>query len=416
MAKRGQNEGSIYQRNDGRWCATVNLGWVNGKRLRRSYYGETRKEVQEQLTTALSDIQKGLPVLLGKQTVGGHLAWWLEEVVKRKNRPSTYRSYEQLVRLHIAPAFGHLTLSKLTTQQVRTFLNEKQDSGLSSRTVQYLHAVLRKSLNVALKDQMVVRNVAALVDPPRVTAKEVEPLTPSEARRFLKWIEADRLNAFFTSGVSLGLRQGESLALRWPDVNLETGKLRIRYTLQRVTAHKSDKPEAGTQRPTEMHLVEPKTKKGRRTIDLPQITRSALAAHKMRQAEERRLAGSRWKVPMVHCEGRYEPVDDFVFTTSIGTPLESRNVTKRFQKILKDAKIPRHRYHDLRHTAATLLAVQGVHPKTIQSVLGWDQAAMMDRYGHFVDEMRKAAADGMDAILTPVAVNVAVKQQEPKAN
>jgi len=119
---------------------------------------------------------------------------------------------------------------------------------------------------------------------------------------------------------------------------------------------------------------------------------------------------------MVHCEGRLEPVGDFVFTTSIGTPREGRNVSKRFQKLLEDANIPRHRFHDLRHTAATLLAVQGVHPKAIQSVLGWDQLAMVDRYAHCVDEMRKDAATKMDSILKPVAVKVAVKPAEPKAN
>jgi len=416
MARRGQNEGSIYERNDGRWCATVNLGWVNGKRLRKSYYGETRKEVQDQLTTALSDIQKGLPIASAKQTLSKHLAWWLSEVVRRKNRPSTYRSYEQLVRLHVEPALGKVALSKLTTQQVRTFLNERQDSGLSSRTVQYLHAVLRKSLNVAVKDQALIRNVAALVDPPRVMAKEVQPLVPDEARRFLKAVEGDRLEALFTVAVSLGLRQGEALALRWQDVNLETGKLRVRYALQRYKPGKAETPAGELRKPTEIHLVEPKTKKGRRTIDLPQVTRSALAAHQMRSTEERRLAGSRWTVPMVHCEGRLEPTDDFVFTTGIGTPLEGRNVTKRFQTLLKDSKIPRHRFHDLRHTAATLLAVQGVHSKAIQAVLGWDQVAMVDRYAHFVDEMRKDAATKMDAILNPVAVNVAVKQPEPKAS
>ncbi len=119
---------------------------------------------------------------------------------------------------------------------------------------------------------------------------------------------------------------------------------------------------------------------------------------------------------MVHCEGRLEPVDDFVFTTAIGTPLDGRNVTKRFQKLLKDSNIARHRFHDLRHTAATLLAVQGVHSKAIQAVLGWDQVAMVDRYAHFVDEMRKDAATKMDAILNPVAVSVAVKQPEPRAS
>jgi integrase len=442
MAKRGQNEGSIFQRKDGRWVAVVNLGSASGKRVRKSCYGETRKEVQEQLTKALSDIQKGLPVVSDKQTVGKYLAWWLEEVVRRKNRPATWRSYEQLVRLHIEPAIGNAPLSKLTTQQVRTFLNSKQDSGLSSRTVQYLHAVLRKSLNVALKDQTVIRNVAALVDPPRVVAKEVQPLTPDEARRFLEAIQGNRLEALFTVAVSLGLRQGEALALRWQDVNLEAGKLRVRYALQRFTPRKEKgarrsagipsrgpdnrvngvdrvrgiSPETQPKAPAEIHLVEPKTKKSRRTIDLPQVTLSALTVHLMRQTEERQLAGTRWTVPTVHCEGRIEPAEDFVFTTGIGTPLEGRNVTKRFQKLLEDARIPRHRFHDLRHTAATLLAVQGVHAKAIQAVLGWDQVAMVDRYAHFVDEMRKDAATKMDAILKPVAVRVAVKPAEAKAN
>jgi integrase len=175
-------------------------------------------------------------------------------------------------------------------------------------------------------------------------------------------------------------------------------------------------PEMQPKTPAEIHLVEPKTKKSRRTIDLPQVTLSALAVHLMRQMEERQLAGSRWTVPMVHCEGRIEPADDFVFTTSIGTPLDGRNVTKRFQKLLRTAHIPRHRFHDLRHTAATLLAVQGVHAKAIQAILGWDQVAMVDRYAHFVDEMGKDAATKMDAILKPVAVKVAVKPADSKAN
>jgi integrase len=119
---------------------------------------------------------------------------------------------------------------------------------------------------------------------------------------------------------------------------------------------------------------------------------------------------------VVHCEGRLEPVEDFVFTSGVGTPLDGCNVTKWFQQLLKHADIPRHRFHDLRHTAATLLAVQGVHAKAIQSVLGWDQVAMVDRYAHFVDEMRKDAAVKMDAILKPVAVKVAVRQPEGKAN
>ncbi len=407
MSKRGSNEGSIYQRSDGRWCAVVNLGWLNGKRKRKSYYGATRKDVQEQLAKVLSDIQKGLPIISDKQTVGQYLGYWLEEVVKRETRPMTYSSYEYLSRVHIIPALGTVALAKLSTQQIRQFLNEKQDSGLSSRTVQYLHAVLRKALNVALRDQMVIRNVAALVEPPRVTAKEVQPLSPDEARRFLQEIDGDRLQALYVTSISLGLRQSEALALQWRDIDLESGKLRIRYQLQRFKPQASDL-DKHARSAMEVHLVEPKTKKSRRTIDMPQVTLLALAAHRMQQSKDRMLAGTKWAPPLVHCEGNLQEAD-FVFTTPIGTPLYGCNLTRRFQKRLQDAGIEHHRFHDLRHTAATLLAVQGVHPKTIQAVLGWDQASMMDRYTHFVDEMRQEAAKQMDAILKPVAVSVAVK-------
>ena len=218
----------------------------------------------------------------------------------------------------------------------------------------------------------------------------------------------DRLQALYVTAVSLGLRQSEVLALQWRDLDLENGKLRVRFQLQRFKQTKANgQEEKPTRAVMEVHLVEPKTKKSRRTIDLPQVTLHALAAHRMRQSDDRKLAGTKWAPPIVHCEGNLEE-SDFVFTTPIGTPLYGCNLTRRFQKRLQDAQIEHHRFHDLRHTAATLMAVQGVHPKTIQAVLGWDQAAMMDRYTHFVDEMRQEAAQQMDAILKPVAVNVAV--------
>jgi integrase len=415
LSKRGQNEGSIYKRSDGRWVGSVNLGIVNGKRRRKDYYGDTRREVQDQLTKALVDIQKGLPIVHEKQTVSQYLARWLEDVVRRKTRPKTYQSYEQLIRLYITPSIGQVKLTKLTTQQVRAMLNQRHDSGLSSRTVQYIHAVLRKALNVAVRDQVLQRNVAALVEPPRVIGKEVQPLTPDEARCFLEAVEGDRLAVFFTVAVSLGLRQGEGLAIRWRDLDLETAAIRVRYALQRLPA-RTVRPAGNKRQTLEIHLVEPKNKKGRRTIELPAVTLAALAAHRIAQTEERKLCGSKWVVPRIYCEGRVEEADDFVFTTTKGTPLESRAVTKQFQRILKAAGIPQHRFHDLRHTAATLLAVQGVHPKAIQAVLGWDQLAMVDRYTHFVDEMRKDAAAKMDAILNPVAVNQAVKPSTQKPN
>lgn len=401
MAKRGQNEGSIYQREDGRWVGSINLGVVNGKRRRKDFYGETRADVQKKLTEALRSQHQGIPIIAGRESLHDYLTTWLQDVAKRRVRPATYRSYEQLVRVHILPALGKVQTQKLTVQQVQAFLNSKQDGGLSSRTVQYLHAILRKALNDAVKHQLISRNVAKLVDPPAVQEKEVEPLTPAEARTFLEFVAGDRAECLITVALSLGLRQGEALALRPEDVDIEKGKLRISYALQRFDR--------------QIYLVEPKSKKGRRTIDLPQVTLTALVNHLARRDEERVLCGSAWKPAMVNREGKLEETE-FVFTTRIGTPLEGRGVTKRFQRILKLAGIKRHRFHDLRHTAATLLAVQGVHPRAIQAILGWEQSSMLDRYTHVVDEMRKDAASKMDAILKPVAVKSAVKMTGAKAN
>ncbi len=406
MAKRGQNEGSIYQRKDGRWVALINVGWVNGKRLRKSFYAATRKEVHEQLTKAVSDIQKGLRIMGEKQTVGDYLAWWLENVTRSTVRPATWASYEELVRIHLRPAFEKVPLSKLTPQHVRSFLNERLATGLSTRRVQYIHAILRAALNTAVKDQLLVRNAAAIVKPPRVIEKEVQPLTQEEARRFLKSIQGNRLEALFTVAISIGLRQGEALGLRWSDVDFEAGTLRIRYALQRLKERKA----------SGFHLVEPKTKQSRRTIAIPKLTVSALAAHKAQQAQERQLAGSAWHTPVLTCEGASVEVDDLVFITRFGNPFHASTITHRFQALLTRAGIGHHRFHDLRHTAATLLAIQGVHPRAIQAALGWENLSMLNRYAHFVEEQRQAVASAMESILTPVAVNVAVNEREGKLN
>lgn len=219
------------------------------------------------------------------------------------------------------------------------------------------------------------------------------------------------------------MRQGEALGLRWRDVDFEAGTLRIRYALQRLKERKNatnatSADGCGTKsgNASGFHLVEPKTKQSRRTIALPKLTLSALAEHKSRLAQERLLAGTGWQAPVVTCEGEKVVVDDFVFVTRFGNPFDAPTVTHRFQALLTKAGIGHHRFHDLRHTAATLLAVQGVHPRAIQAALGWENLSMLNRYVHFVEEQRQAVATAMESILTPLAVNVAVNASEVKPN
>lgn len=374
MARRGPNEGSIHQRNDGYWAATVDLGFVNGKRKRKYFYGKTRREVAEKLKVALREQQQGLPIAIERQTVEQFLTKWLEDTAKPTLRPSTYTGYEVLVRVHIIPALGRIQLQQLSPQHVQAFLKQKRESGLANRTVQYMHAVLRRALGQAVKWGAVPRNVATLVDPPRVQHTEVQPWTPEQARTFLEAMQGDRLAALYSVALALGLRRGEALGLRWDAVDFDKGILTVKAALQRVGG--------------ELQLLETKTNRSRRVISLPQITIAALRSHRVRQVEERLKAGALWQ--------EY----GYVFTTKVGTPIEPRNINRSFEAAIRRAAVPRIRFHDMRHTCASLLLAQGVHPRVVMDVLGHSKISVtMDTYSHVTSTLQREAATSMDTIL-----------------
>ena len=249
MARRGNNEGSIYKRADGRWAAVVNLGWQDGKRRRKTFYAKTRGEVKDQLTKALSDHQKALPVTSGRLTTGQFLDSWLVDSVKAAVRPRTFQSYTEIVRVHLGPGLGRIPLAKLSPEDVEKLINRKLASGLSPRRVQYIHAVLRRALVLAEKRGKVARNVAKLVSAPRVEQAEIEPFTPEEARAFIQAIQGERLEALYMLSIATGLRQAEVLGLSWSDLDLDTGQLTVRTTLQRINANSNSwsprRPGAG---------------------------------------------------------------------------------------------------------------------------------------------------------------------------
>jgi integrase len=374
MARRGAGEGNIYRRADGRWVARLHLGYAGGRRMRKHYYGVTRREVADKLARAKHDLNRGLPVGLdGRQTLESFLHQWLRDVVKVSVRPSTYTSYELHVRRHIVPELGRVALTKLSAQQVQALLNRKLASGLSPRSVHHLRAVLRRALNQAMRWDLVPRNVATLVDPPRVPAREAPHLTPAQVQQLLTATRGDRLHALFTLTVATGLRQGEALALRWSDLDLEAGTVSVRHTLQRIDG--------------ELRLVEPQSTRGRRTIPVPASVAVELRAHRLRQKEERIWMGSRWQ------EG------DFVFTTTIGTPLDGSNVTHRLQELLARAGLHRIRFHDLRHTAASLMLQQGTPARVVMEILGHSQISLtLNTYSHVIPSLMGDAADRMDLV------------------
>ncbi|PWU04169.1 MAG: site-specific integrase [Terriglobia bacterium] len=418
MAKRrGNSEGSIYKMQDGRWRAAVMVGWKispDGKRTpdRKIFSAATRREVANDLSAALRDRDRGINIKPGKQTVGDFLAAWLEHTVKPSVRPKTYRSYEQMVRNHLSktvpvnewkdreldaiPGMKDVPLSKLTLQRVQQFFNEKLTAGNSSALVRYLRVVLRVALNEALKGDLIVRNVAQLATPPKVEKRELSPFTPEQAARFLKAAMGHRLEALFTVGLAVGLRSGECSGLLWSDVDLDTGRITVRHTLQRVK-HPGEKHGRLT-------LLPPKSEKSKRLIELPAKCVTSLKAHRERQKQECAFAGSRW-VETGH-----------VFTSTIGTPIDDRKILKDFNALVEAAKLPKQRFHDLRHACISLLGAQGVPLKVIAEIVGHSDIRLTQNvYQHVYSEAKRAAADTMDTLLTrmengpekPVATTVA---------
>jgi len=393
MAKRrGDNEGSVYRDRDGRWRGSVHLGYRGGKRIRKVVSGRTRAAVSEKMKELLRSQQLGLPIQPDRQTVGVYLQHWLEQSVKNTVRPKTYITYRYLVRRHLEPEIGKVKLQKLNPQHVQRLLNSKLEAGLSPRTVRHVRTTLITALETAVKFGLTPRNVAKLVDPPRCPHREIRPYTVAEARRLLEAVEGDRLDALFVTTLSVGLRLGEVLGLCEDDMDLDSSRLTVRHSLERIPREP-------------FRLVETKSEKGRRVLTLPAVTVARLRRHLASREQDRELAGSEWKGNSW----------GLVFTSTTGAPLHQRNVHRRFWELLDAAGLRRIRLHDLRHSAASLLIAEGVHPKAIQELLGHASVAFtLQVYAHLFEEARQEAADQMDSILAPVASSVASREGRTK--
>lgn len=373
VKRRSPGEGSVHQlESSGHWRAQLRL--PGGRRVGKVF--ATRTEAQQWLTKARTLAASGAPVAAQRITVAAFLDRWLADVVAMRCRPRTIESYQTVVRLHLKPALGEIKLPALRGDQVQRLLAEKTASGLSARSVQYIHSVLHRALKHAVRWGLVVRNVAELADSPRVQRRPMKTLTAAQVRTFLDATRGDRLHALYVMAVTTGMRQGELLGLRWSDIDLDRRRVQITTALQSVTG----------QAPV---LAEPKSDHSRRLIILSPAAVTALRQHRPRQLEERLLAGDQW-----HDQ-------DLVFCTSVGTPLSRHNIVSRYlHPALDKAGLPRIRFHDLRHTAATLLLEQGIHPKVVQEMLGHSQISLtLDTYSHVLPGMLEGAADTMQRVL-----------------
>lgn len=372
--RRGHGEGSVYQRDDGLWCASVELGFQNGKRRRKIIYGKTEKEVIARRKTLHLQQELGVDVTTERKTVAQICEEWLETVIKPNRRPRTYESYTDMVRRHILPAIGQRPVSKLTPDEVQRMLNTLSASGLSPRTVRYARAILRKALHQAMQWNYIFRNVATMVEVPRVEKFKIQPLTVEQAQSLLDSVQGHRLESLYRVALSLGLRRGEILGLRWCDVDLNTRMLRIEVALQRVQGR--------------LELSAPKTESSVRSLPLPEVLVRSLHAHRQRQAQESLRLGDAW-----HDHG-------LVFPSEVGTPMEPRNLLRHFKAVLKTAGLPTTiRFHDLRHSCGTFLIAQGVHPRVVMEILGHSQISVaMNTYGHVFPETQRQAVETVDAL------------------
>ncbi|MGO9178720.1 MAG: tyrosine-type recombinase/integrase [Candidatus Limnocylindrales bacterium] len=341
-----------------------------------SFLARTRWALSDRLHGTLDPGTASHSDTLNDLTLGAFLEDWLTDVVRLSVRPRTYVSYCYIVRLHLAPGLGHRPLAALSPADVQAFLNAKSAAGLSPRTVAYLRGVLRQALGHAERMDLVFRNAARLARPPRIPRRPVSPLTVEQARTFLLAIRGDRLEALYLVALGVGLRQGEILGLRWPDVDLVAGSITVRYALARIDG--------------QLVLVEPKSASSRRVVPLPAIVRDALTAHRLRQTQE----------CLTLLPQPPDPFADLVFTTTLGTPLDGISVTRRFQRILRAAGLPRQRFHDLRHACATLLLAQGVPARVVMETLGHSEISFtLNTYSHVLPALGRQAAERMDEVL-----------------
>lgn len=385
MSRAAAGESTIYRDDAGRWHGYVSMGLTdNGRRDRRHVSGQRRADVVTKVRDLEQKRDAGVGGAAGRApTVAQWLDHWLTHIAARKVRVSTWEGYESKVRTRIVPLIGHHRLDRLQPEHVEAMFARMEADGLSPASVLQCHRILSRAIKVAMQRGKVARNVCTLVDAPSLTRAEVVPFTADEARRVLAAAVDGRNAARWSVALALGLRQGEALGLRWSDLHLDTGVLTIRRALQR-------------QRGKGLVFVDPKSRAGHRALSLPLPLVDALRAHRTVQLEERMRAGALWD------DG------DLIFAQVNGRPIDPGTDWNAWKALLGRAGVRDARLHDARHTAATLLLMQGVPARVAMQILGHSQISLtLGTYSHVMPEMAEDAAARMGAALWPVATTVA---------
>ena len=371
--RRVNGEGSVYKRADGYWVGAFDIPTTSGARKRVVVYGKTLAEAREKLSKVQQDARSGIPVPDKVWKLGPYLEY-LENFVKRNRRPATYNLYEMIVRLYLKPGLGSRKLTSLTVPMVQEFLNRRLQKGDSIRKVQVMRTVLSAALTRAVREELIVRNVARLVELPQWQRGRIRPWAADEARAFLTAAKPDPLYTAFVLLILYGLRRGEVLGLRWDDIDFDSGTILIHQQLQRVRG--------------ELFLAPVKTQAGQRGLPLLDAGAQALKLQAERQAHYRIDMGSAW------------PETGLAFTTRTGRPVEPRNFVRSFRRICDDNKIRLIKVHHVRHTVGSLLKDLGVPARDAQTILGHTRiSTTLEIYTDTDEQARRDALTRLQRLL-----------------
>ncbi|MEW2065965.1 site-specific integrase [Streptomyces sp. NPDC007346] len=372
--KRNPNgAGTITKRKDGRYQAAVYVLQPDGTRARKFAYGKTWAECDAKRRDLLAKVDQGVPVPTRSAKLSEWLPYWLENIIKPRRKRTTYAKYETHIRLYLVPMLGSKRLESLSVADVRRFL-VRLEQQTTAATAKESHRVLRTALTAACREELVMRNVATLVEPPSAVARDLSPWSLDETLSFLTSARKDPLYAAFVLAIALGFRRGEIVGLRWENVDLDKREIRVRTQRQRVRG--------------EAYEDDPKGRRRKQTLPLPALCVAPLRWERLRQAALREAAGDQWEET------------GYVFTTRSGRPIEPRNLYRSFTRVAGTAGLRVIRLHDARHGCATLLTAAGVAPRVVMEILGHSQIAVtMNIYAHVVQDTQREAVSHLDRML-----------------
>ena len=378
MAKRRANgEGSIRKRKDGRWEGRYTVGHdpVSGKQIIKNVLGKSQAEVKEKLKQALIECEQVDYTKTGQYTVGTWLDTWYENVAQIKVRASSHQTYKGYIENHIKPYIGNIPLEKLTTMDLQKLYrklltkgrvdrveSKKQPAGLSAKTVRNINQVISSAMDLAVTQKIIFENPTKACELPKVEHKEMQTIPLEQLEAFFKEAKETGVYEMYYIALSTGLRRGELLGLQWQDIDWKNGVIRIRRQVARVDGQIVEAPL--------------KTKNSYRAVT---ISQQAIRVLKMQKRNT---------------------CDEYVFPSPNGGPISPDSVNNMLKRVLGRAGIPKIRFHDLRHTFATIALQSGVDIKTVSSMLGHFSAGFtLDTYAHVTTAAQKEAAETMGNIL-----------------